>query len=327
MFRLSTLLFVFSSSLFFLPGAYSAYVLENGSLVHVDQLATMPFEKHYNAAISALEEKSWIEAQRHLAIIQRNFPDESKRQDLQYYLGKSYYHLGKYDLANERLSEYLKGTKSSQYFIEALKLKFFIAEQFKNGAKKHMFGTSQLPKWVDAKEDALDIYDEIIASIPSHPLAAESFYAKGELLLAQKEYREGVDTLQQLVKRFPQHKLTPKGFLLIAQHYYEQSKKEANNPDLLALGEINIRKFREQFPKDTRVLQAEKLLHAMKEFFAQGMYETGQFYERKKEKTASIVYYHNTIKQFPKTEAAKAAQQRINILSKTASQAKKTNNG
>jgi hypothetical protein len=49
----------------------------------------------------------------------------------------------------------------------------------------------------------------------------------------------------------------------------------------------------------------------MKEIFATALYETGQFYERKKEPKASVLYYHNAITQFPDTKVAQSCKERL----------------
>jgi hypothetical protein len=46
---------------------------------------------------------------------------------------------------------------------------------FKDGAKKHLLGIDSLPEWLPAKEEALEIYEEVLAALPHSELAAQSF--------------------------------------------------------------------------------------------------------------------------------------------------------
>ena len=50
--------------------------------------------------------------------------------------------------------------------------------------------------------------------------------------------------------------------------------------DFLDLAEINLRKFRQDFPTDERLSKAEELLRAMQEVYADSFFEIGQFFER-----------------------------------------------
>ena len=98
--------------------------------------------------------------------------------------------------------------------------------------------------------------------------------------------------------------MAPLAYLCINRVYVEQSLSEFQNPDLLALAQINYRKFARDFPKEERLAEAEADIHAIKEIYARGLYDTGQFYERVSKPKASVIYYLNAIKQFPDTHVA-----------------------
>ncbi len=293
---------------------HAGYTLVDGKLVDRRINATMPVQGHYSVAMNAVESKQWDGVVRHFRIIENNFPDSPFAQEAQFYIGVGYYYLGDYDMANQSLSAYLKDKHSSKHFEESFEYKFAIAEKFREGAKKHIFGMEKLPKWIDATEDALGIYNEVVTSLPSHQLAAKSLFAKGCLLRDMRNYRESIEAFQGLIRRFPKDELAPKAFLAIGDVYQEQSRSEFQNPDLLALAQINLRRFRENFSGDPKLQEAETQLAAMQETFAGGLFETGSFYERTKHPQASAIYYASTIQQFPTTQAAGHARARLKVL-------------
>lgn len=293
---------------------FAAWTIKNGKLVNADQVATLSAEEHYNLGMRGLESKDWKMAATNFQIVATCFPKSSYALDANYYLGFALFHLQEFDFANDAFSAYISDLNHPKYFIEAIEYKYFIAEKFRQGACRRFFGTKQLPKWASGFELGLTIYDEVIAVLPSHEFAVQALYSKACLLLQMKHYRESIDTLQLLVKRFPKHELTPTSYLLMTTIYLEQSRSEFQNPDLLAFAEINVRRFKAQFPRDERVLEAEKIVLSIKEIYAKGLYETGQFYERIEQRRASIIYYKNAIDQFPETSIAKLCEERLKCL-------------
>lgn len=65
---------------------------------------------------------------------------------------------------------------------------------------------------------------------------------------------------------------------------------------------------------EERLEEAENNVEEIKEIYARGLYDTGQFYERVKKPRASIIYYKNAIKQFPDTQIAQLCQERLEAL-------------
>lgn len=294
--------------------AEAAFTIQNGKLVNVEQAATMSPEEHFQAGYKALEERDWKEAQLNFTALTYNFPNTPQGQEGNYYLGVAWFHMHEFDLANEAFSKYLKVKSNPQFFKQAIIYKYDIAEEFRNGAPRRFFGTKQLPKWACGKAMAVEIYDEVIAAMPSNEIAAKALYAKGIMLWDMKDYRDSVDSFQMLIKRFPKQELTPEAYVNIGKVYRDQSRLEFQNPDILAFAQINLRKFKQEFPKEERLAEAEEDVLQIKEIYAQGLYDTAQFYERVEQPFAAILYYHNAIEQFPDTSVAELCRQRLDWL-------------
>ena len=97
----------------------------------------------------------------------------------------------------------------------------------------------------------------------------------------------------------------------------EQSATEFQNPDVLEFAQINLRRFKHDFPKEPRISQVEEDVLAIKEIYAKGLYDTGLFYERVGKPHASRIYYQNAIKQFPETHIAQLSQKRLESSQKS----------
>ena len=301
--------------LFALPlTLFGAYTVKEGKLVNVEHVATLSVQEHYSAALEAYQKKKWDELVKQAYIVKTNFPATPFAQEAVFYLGIGYFQQKEYELANEEFTAYLKKQATPKHFEEAIEYKFAIAEKYQKGAKKHLMGWQTLPKWVPAKEEALEIYDEVIMALPHHDLGAKALYGKARLLFKDEDYKSSVDTYQMLIRRFPKHALSAQSYLGIAEVYLTQCQNQYPDPDFLDLAQINLRKFRLDFPQDEEIKAAENMLSEMQETYAKNLYETAQFFERTKKPHASIIYYTKVVTKYPNTRSASFAQRRLETL-------------
>jgi outer membrane protein assembly factor BamD (BamD/ComL family) len=150
--------------------------------------------------------------------------------------------------------------------------------------------------------------------MPNHEIAARCYYGKGLILWRQREYRDSIEAFQTLIHRFPKSEFAPECFLAINRVYLDQCQREFQNPDLLALAEINLHKFEDQFPGEERLELAQRELQRIKEVYARGMYETASYYERVDQPGAAVIYYQKAILDFPETAIAQRCRARLSTF-------------
>jgi outer membrane protein assembly factor BamD (BamD/ComL family) len=283
--------------------------LEEGELNWDEQ---GPSVQEYNSYLQqALRDQNWWAVIDYADIISYNFPTSPFAQDMAFMMGEAYFNLGQLELSNECFSSYLNHNTSPRHFEKAIEYKFNIAEQFKSGVKKPLFGSHKLPKIVPAKEDAVQIYDEVITTLPHSEFAAQSLIGKAKIQAELEDYKPSLETLDLLIRRFPKHDLAAAAYLEKILVYLMQSQGQNLDPDLLDLAEVNLRKFRIAFPREPRIAAAEKSISEMQEIFAQNLLDTGRFFEKTKKIPASIIYYNKVIVKYPNTEAAAAARSKL----------------
>lgn len=295
----------------------AAYTLKRGRLVDACEAATMSVQDHFDAGSEAFNAGDYKESAKQFSIVTFNFPTTPYGQEAYFFQGASYYYLEEYDFANTAFTEYLKVQSNPRYFQETIDYKYSIANYLASGAKRRFFGTKQLPKWACGKSMALDIYDEVIAAVPCHEIAAQALVSKGSLLWSSKDYPGAIEAFQQVIRRFPKHELAPDCYVHISKVYLEQGYYEFQNPDILAFSEINYSRFQRDFPREERLCEVEEDLKEIKEIYACGLYETGLFYERTCKPRAAIIYYHNAIHQFPDTNIASLCEARLCCIDPT----------
>lgn len=275
---------------------------------------------HYNRGCYHYNRQEWRRASTEFEKVIYFFSDSDEAADAAYYLAICYFEMKEYDFANTEFSNYLKASNQPAFFEDAVQFKFCIAEHFKLGKKRRYFKIRYCPKWATDKELALTIYDEVVAALPNHELAVRALYSKADLLKKMEEYRDCVETYQTLIRRFPKNEIVPACYINIAEAFYLQSRYEFQNPDLLALAELNARKFQEDFPRDERVAIAEDYVKRIKELYAKGLCDLGLFYERMKQPAAAAIYYQSAIEEFPDTCVSQFCRSRLICLGYTVNQ-------
>jgi outer membrane protein assembly factor BamD (BamD/ComL family) len=271
----------------------------------------MTVQEHYSSLSEAFQQQHWKDLRYHSSVILDEFPDSPFSQEAKYYQAISLFYLKEYEQANIEFSQYLKKITSMQHFEDAIQYKFQIAEKFRTGTRARLFGWKRLPRMLSAAEQAMQIYDEVISSLPNHDLAARSLYGKGKLLLKDYDFRFAIEVFQTLIRRFPKHELAPEAYVEIAKAYFIQCKEQYPDPDHLDLAEINLKKFRQDFPGDQRFELADNYLAEMHELFAKQLFETGHFFERTKKYNAAVIYYTQLLRKYPMTQIALNASERL----------------
>lgn len=292
----------------------AAYTIREGRLVDVDIAATLSPQEHFELGAEAMDRCNWGEAARQFRIVSTCFPASTYGQEALFYLGVCEFENSEYEDANFAFSEYLRVQNNPKFFLEAIEYKYQIAERFRCGARRRFLGSRKFPKWATAKTLALKIYDEVIAALPSHELAANALYSRGCLLWKLRDYRQSIDAFQLIIRRFPKSEIAPSCYINIGRIFVEQCRLEYQNPDLLALAEINFRRFQRDFPREERLCEVEALVSEMKEIYAEGLYDTGKFYEKVGKPMAAVIYYRNVINRFPETCIAERAKQHLERL-------------
>src|SRR5690348_14510022 len=141
--------FSFVFSLFVCVASLNAsYTLKNGKLINSEIVATLSVQEHYSAVTDAYQRQEWEEVIHQSLILINNFPGTPFAEETYFYLGVGYFHICEFEYANKNLTIYLKRQTCPKFFEEAIQFKFYIAEQFHHGAKKHILGWESMPKWV-----------------------------------------------------------------------------------------------------------------------------------------------------------------------------------
>ena len=290
---------------------FLAFGMAFGSL-HAAKETCVPQEE-YNAASVAFHKKKWSDVKLHAKKVIDLAPDSPFVTELCFYMGSAHFYQKDFDQANYYFTEFLKESPA-KFFEEALVYKFRIAEEFQKGARKHLMGYEKMPKLSSAWEDAFLLYDEVIASLPRHEVAAKALFNKAEMLKLEDRFPEAIESYQTLIRRFPKDPLSPKSYLAIAETYAKESKDLFPDRDFLDQARLNTKKFRRDFPSDERVEEADKMLSSMQNNYAKDLWESANYFAKKKKMQSSILYYTSIVRKYPESKYATLALSKISKL-------------
>jgi outer membrane protein assembly factor BamD (BamD/ComL family) len=281
---------------------------------HQEKQNYTPYE-YFTFANESFEQSQWIDVIKYSKLIIDKHPNSRFTKEALFYLGVAYFNLKDFEIANNYFTQYLKDDFNPKYFEEVMHYKFSIAQLFKQGAKKRMFNWKKGPKILDAKEDAVKIYDEIIASMPNHDLAIISMYSKAKVLLEDEEYKKGVSAFEDLIDRFEKHELAIQSYIEIQKAYLKQTTYKKQDPNILDLARLNLDKFKTQHPNEAEKMKIlQNIILQIEEKFAKGFLEIAQFYEKTNKKQAASIYYTKIVTDFQNTQVAKIAEEKLKKL-------------
>ena len=273
-------------------------------------------QEFHEKMLQAYHKSSWNKVIQEASGLKTNYPDSPLTSDAYFYAGVAYFHTGELELANKSFSDYLRLSQNLRHFEQAVQYKFQIAKLYESGMKKRLFGMKKMPKILPAKDEALTVFDEVVAALPRSDLACESLYKKAGLLVHFEDLKEAIDTYQTLIRRFPKNPLAAKSYQAIADVYLMQAKTEFPDPALVELAEINLKRFQTDFPKDPLVRDIQEKLNEMKGVFAEELYTVGNYFIKKKKYQAAFIYFKTIVSRYSDTRYRDLAFKQIDVIKK-----------
>lgn len=288
---------------------------QQASQIDIEALMPPPPMMDLHAGLQLAQElEDWWSVIDYATAIHRYYPSSPFGQEAPYQCGETFYKMGQYELANKSFTEYLNQAGNLKHFEEVIHYKFAIAELFRGGLKARLFDSHKFPRWAPSEEIAIELYDEVITTLPQEEIAAQSLWGKGKLKVVLEEFKDAVEAYQTIIRRFPKHDLAAQAYLEINETYLQQCKTEHLDLDLLDLAEMSFRKFQLAFPREPRLELAQAALTAMQQLYANNLLEVGRYYEKVKKFPASAIYYNKVLSKYPDTEAALQAQAKLDKL-------------
>ncbi|MCH9621231.1 MAG: Outer membrane protein assembly factor BamD [Chlamydiia bacterium] len=268
-------------------------------------------EEQFSDLKTEFHNKEWSKVVSHSQEMIKKYPESVFSKEINFFRAVAYYHIDDPDLANQYLTAFLEMGGSTRYFEDALKYKYFIAEKFENGYYGHLFGVSALPRFESMWESAYQLYDEVIVSIPRSDLAAKALFRKSAMYLLDEQFEESIESLNNLIRRFPRNPLAQEAYVNIAKVYRKQIKVLYLDPRCYELALLNKKRFDMEYPSSPLKIEMEEVVADIVDYFAEDIYKSAIYFDKRNNSESSIMYLRSLVQKYPTSKYAIYATQKI----------------
>ncbi len=245
------------------------------------------------------------------------WPDSSIEEDALFYLGECYFFLDRYPKANDSYARLIKKYGTTRHLDLVMRRQYATARfwQDLDRAKPSYVPnlTDDTRPWWDTEGEALATYESVWLNDPTGPLADDAVMATANAHFLKGRYRDADDFYDQLRSKHPQSEHQLDAHLLGLQSKLRSYQGADYDGIELVDAEKLVSQTLTQFPDQVndereRLLESRRMI---KEQRAERDWKTGQHYDKLSYYRAAKFYYDGILKDYPDTQYAGMAKQRI----------------
>ena len=208
-----------------------------------------------------------------------------------------------------------KYAKASNY-AEVLDRQFAIANKYLNGKSYRLWGYIPIGA---SMVKTVEMYDKIIKNGPYSDCAPQAQLNIGAaeekkkvLWIKAPEYPAAAKAYERAADRYADRDRVAAEALFKAGLAYEKQAMKAEYDQSIAGQAINtFSDFTVLHPEDPRVVEAQKLVAAMKTEQARGSFMTAKYYEKRHRWRGAAIYYNDVLRKDPESKFAAEARTRL----------------
>lgn len=283
------------------------YIWKNGKLIDFEKKPWLSMQDHYNAVLKASGDNQWLDLIENGVVLINNYKNSPFVDETRFLVAKAFLEIKDYSRAHDALGQYLNYSITPKHYEEVMGMKLELARAFEEGEIKNLVGLPGIPHWIDAKKEAIELYEEIASALPTSYLAEQAIMGKAGLEIKLKEYRLAISTSENFLRRYTKSSLAPQAFENIGLCQLRIVQDEFLDPDLLSLAEMNYKKFESLYPAHPKLESIRNNLIDMKELFASNLLTTAKYFKKVKQDKSADFYLKKVSQLYPETESAKKA--------------------
>ncbi|MGR3293139.1 MAG: outer membrane protein assembly factor BamD [Candidatus Scalindua sp.] len=270
------------------------------SWVDPDKLTRETTDQRYKYAISLMIEREYISAIGIFKGIIRDNPETELAEESQLNIAKTYFLIGDYRnsfRAYEQLIEKDPTTRRLQDILD----------------KEFQVGVSQMER---DENGAIMVFERIIERNPLGFIAADSQVKIAECYYQLRQFDQAEDSFMTVMENYPNSEWVPYAQFRIPYCKLSNIRVQERNYDLLTKSRDGFEIYLANNPQGALVKATKEIINEIDIKLAEREYETGVFYLRKKRPDAGAIYFESVKKNYPDTEWAAMAEEKIQMLKK-----------
>ena len=270
------------------------------SWVDPEQLPRETTDQRFRYAVALLVNREYISAVGIFKDIVKNNPGSEFAVESQLNIGKAYYLVGDYKNAFKSYERMIEQDPGSRRLHEILEKEFQV-------------GVAQMER---DENGAIRVFESIIERNPLGFIAADSQVKIADCYYQLRQFDEASASYLKVMENYPNSEWVPYAQFRIPYCKLSNIRIQERNYDLLSGSREGFEIYLANNPQGALANTTMKIIGEIDIAMAERDYKVGEFYLRRKRPDASLIYFESVIKDYPNTEWAARAEEKIEMLKK-----------
>ena len=291
---------------------YWLWTPESGKWENPKQAAKDKPDDQLVYAKNFYEAKNLKDALREFKKLLKYYPLSKEAPSAQYYVGRI---MEEMDNTYEAFKAYQKVIDTYPYtdmVDDVIEREYKIADAFFLGKKIKIIGKWQIP----AKDKAIEIFKAVADNAPYGKYADLAKFKAGLAYKDIEDYNSAILMFKDLIDRYPNSSVLDKARFQLAECSKLLSVKPAYDQTPTNLARKEFEDFLKKHPDSELAGDAKQVVDKLKSREAENEFETAKFYEGRKLPSSAIIDYKDVVRNYPDTDWAKKAQERLDAIEK-----------
>jgi outer membrane assembly lipoprotein YfiO len=265
-----------------------------------EQLPRETTDQRFRYAVTLLVNREFISAIDIFKDIIKNNPGSELADESQLNIGKAYYLLGDYKSAfkaYEHMIEQDSGTRRLHEILE----------------KEFQVGIAQMER---DENGAIKVFESIIERNPLGFIAADSQVKIADCYYQLRQFEEAEASYLSVMENYPNSEWVPYAQFRIPYCKLSNIRIQERNYGLLSGSREGFEIYLANNPQGALADTTKEIIGEIDIVMAERDYKVGEFYLRSKRPDAGLIYFESVIKDYPNTEWAARAEEKIKMLRK-----------
>ncbi|MFA6349335.1 MAG: outer membrane protein assembly factor BamD [Candidatus Omnitrophota bacterium] len=300
---------------------YWIWTPKSGKWVNPKNMPKPTPKEQFEYAQGFYEIKQYDDAKREFQKLLKAYGKTAEAAESQYYLGRIEEDRDNLYSAYLEYQKVIDKYPFSDRIQEIIEREYKIAEAFMQGEKRKAMGIT-LP----VENPSIEIFNKVIENSTYGPYAPKAQYKLGLVLKGLLRYYEAEEAFGKVISNYPTSEWAEPSKFQIASCRAGLSRGPEYDQGAADEAKQKFEDFVRDHPDAVLSAEAEKSIALIKDKEAQSSYNIAVFYEKQKAYQAAKIYYQEAIDNYPNTDwAAKAAEKLQELEKLLEKQAEKKN--
>lgn len=209
--------------------------------------------------------------------------------------------------ALKKYQQFMINYPDSVLYNAAMERVYSLAAGFLAGQRQTLLGFLKVPAW----DKGAELMREVADKAGTAPLAHRALKTLAQAQEKKSLHMEAYQTWSEIADRWPTGELGMEALLSMAQNLHVAYQDPESDATVLRGAMSYYEDFADRYPATADQYEVRQTISLIREQMAYKQYHVGYYYERTDNEPAALLYYQAVLEEWPGTEAAEMAADRI----------------